>query len=95
MCANFTESAPLGRLSRKIAMSVLVCVVVRFCGCAPSGAVFKASALWVDAFYKSICQFVNLSVRLSVRLSVCVFTFEVTYKHILAPTSQSRMSNIF
>ena len=27
--------------------------------------------------------------------SVCVFTFEVPFKHLFAPTSQSRMSNIF
>ena len=31
----------------------------------------KASALWVDAFYKSICPSVCLSVCLSVYLSVC------------------------
>ena len=34
-------------------------------------AVFKASALWADAFYKSICPSVCTSVRLSVCLSVC------------------------
>ena len=51
----------------------------------------------------SISQFVRLSVRLSGRLSgrlsVClsvrVFTFEVPFKRPCAPTSQSRMSNIF
>ena len=32
---------------------------------------FKASALWADAFYKSICPSVRLSVCPSVRLSVC------------------------
>ena len=53
--------------------------------------IFKASALWADAFYKSKCP----SVCLSVCLSVCVFTFEVPFKRLFAPTSQSRMSNIF
>ena len=42
----------------------------------------------------SISQFVRLSFRLSVRLSVCVFTFEVPFKRFFAPTSQSWMSNI-
>ena len=36
-----------------------------------------------------------MSVCLSVCLSVCVFTFEVPFKRLFAPTSQSRMSNIF
>ena len=36
---------------------------------------------------------VRLSVCLSVR--VCVFTFEVPFKRLFAPTSRSRMSNIF
>ena len=55
--------------------------------------VFKASALWANAFYKSN---VRLSVVcLSVRLFVCVFTFEVPFKRLCAPTSQSQMSNIF
>ena len=31
----------------------------------------------------------------SVRPSVCVFTFEVPFKRLFAPTSPSRMSNIF
>ena len=44
---------------------------------------FKASALWADAFYKSICPY------------VCVFTFEVPFNSLFAPTSRSRMSNIF
>ena len=52
---------------------------------------FKASALWADAFYKSQCP----SVCPSVRLSVCLFTFEVPFNRLLAPTSQSWMSNIF
>ena len=42
----------------------------------------------------SISQNFRLSVRLFVRLSVCVFTFEVPFKRLFAPTSQSRMSNI-
>ena len=57
----------------------------------------KASALWANAFYKSKCPSVGLSVRLFVRLysSVRVFTFEVPFQRLFAPTSQSRMSNIF
>ena len=43
----------------------------------------------------SISRFVRLSVCLSVCPSVCVFTFEVPFKRLFAPTSQSRMSNIF
>ena len=49
--------------------------------------VFKASA---DAFYKSKCP----SVRVSVRVSVRLFTFDVPFKHIFFPTSRSRMSKI-
>ena len=52
---------------------------------------FKASALWTDAFYKSKC----LSVCPCVGPSVCVFTFEVPFKRLFAPTSRSQMSNIF
>ena len=33
--------------------------------------IFKASALWADAFYKSICLYVCVSVC----VSVCLFTF--------------------
>ena len=36
-----------------------------------------------------------LSISRFVRLSVCVFTFEVRFKCLFAPTSQSRTSNIF
>ena len=56
---------------------------------------FKASALWADAFYKSKCSSVCLSVCLFVCSSVRLFTFEVPFKHLFAPTSWSRMSNIF
>ena len=48
--------------------------------------IFKASALWADAFYKSICP--------SVCPCVCPFTFEVPFNGLFAPTSRSRMSNI-
>ena len=57
--------------------------------------IFKASALWADAIYRSICPYVCLSVCLSVCLCVCAFTFELPFKRLFAPTSQSRMSNIF
>ena len=48
--------------------------------------IFKASALWANAFYKLICPYVCVSVYL--------LTFEVLFKRLFAPTSQSRMSNI-
>ena len=50
-------------------------------------SILKESALWADAFYKSKCP--------SVCLSVCVFTFEVPFKRLFVPTSRSWMSNIF
>ena len=56
---------------------------------------FPESALWADSVYKSICPSVRLSVRLSVCPCVCRFTFEVPFNGLFAPTSQSRMSNIF
>ena len=49
--------------------------------------VFKASALWADAFYKLKFPCVCPCVRL--------FTFEVPFKRLFAPTSRSRMSKIF
>ena len=52
-----------------------------------SKAVFKALALWADAFYKSICPYVCLCVSL--------FTFEVPFKRLFASTSQSQMSKVF
>ena len=57
--------------------------------------IFKASALWADAFYKSKCPSVCPCVCVSVCPSVCLFTFEVTFNGLFAPTSRSRMSNIF
>ena len=38
---------------------------------------------------------ISRNVRLSVHLSVHVFTSEVPFKRLFAPTSRSRMSNIF
>ena len=43
----------------------------------------------------TISRFVRLSVRPSVCLYVREFTFEVPFQRLLAPTSQSWMSNIF
>ena len=43
--------------------------------------IFKASALWADAFYKSKCP----SVCVSVCLCVCVFTFGVPFKRLFPP----------
>ena len=36
---------------------------------------FKALALWADAFYKLICPYVCVSVCVSLCVSVCLFTF--------------------
>ena len=43
----------------------------------------------------SISRNVLMFVRVSVCLSVCVFTFEVPFNGLFAPTSRSRMFNIF
>ena len=43
----------------------------------------------------SISQFVRPSVRLYVCPSVCLFTFEVPFNGLFAPTSRSQMFNIF
>ena len=43
----------------------------------------------------SISRFVCPSVRVCVCPTVCVFTFEVPFNGLFAPTSRSRMSNIF
>ena len=51
--------------------------------------VFKASAHWAVAFYKSKCPFMCPSICL------CVFTFEVPFKRLFAPISQNRMSKNF
>ena len=53
--------------------------------------IFKASALLAAAFYKSKCP----SVCRPVCLSFCLFTFEVPFKRLFAPTSWSRMSQDF
>ena len=37
---------------------------------------------------------ISQNVRLCVRVSVCLFTFEVLFKRLFAPTSQSQMSKI-
>ena len=47
--------------------------------------IFKASALWADAFYKS-------PVNLSICVCVGLFTFEVLFKCFFASTSQNWMS---
>ena len=46
---------------------------------------------WPSGPMLSISQFV----RPSVCLYVCLFTFEIPFNSLFAPTSQSRMSNIF
>ena len=43
----------------------------------------------------SISRNIRLSVCLSACLSVCVFTFEVPFNGLFAPSSQTWMSNIF
>ena len=52
-------------------------------------SLFKALALWANAFYKSKCPSVCPSVRLSVCPSVCLFTFEVPFNGLFAHTSRS------
>ena len=52
---------------------------------------FKASALLADAIYKSKYP----SVCRCVCVFVCLFTFEVPFNGLFAPTSGSRMSNFF
>ena len=64
---------------------------LRKCSSKLNGIIFKASALWADAFYKLKCP----SVCPCVRVFVCLFTFEVPFNGIFSPTSRSRMSNIF
>ena len=56
---------------------------------------FQSIGFWANAFYKSKCPSVCLSVCVAVCLSVCMFTFEVPFNGLFAPTSRSRMSNIF
>ena len=48
-----------------------------------TATIFKASALWADAFYKSKCPYVCVCVC----VSVCLFTFEVPFNGLCAPTS--------
>ena len=87
---NYSENRPINWDNRLSASGKKKCIN-------PHGVenktiiIFKASALWADAFYKSKYP----SVCLSVCLSVCVFTFEVPLKRLFAPTSLSRMSHIF
>ena len=47
-------------------------------------SIFKASTLWANAFYKTICPYV----------CVCLFTFEVLFKCLFALTSWNWMSKI-
>ena len=72
-------------LEKNIALNFRILVV----------GIFKASALWADAFYKSKCPSVCPFVCLSNCPSVRQFTFEIPFKRLFAPPSQSRMSNIF
>ena len=51
--------------------------------------------IWPYGLMHSISRFVCRSVCLSVRLSVRVFTFELPFKRLFAPTSWNQMSNIF
>ena len=52
--------------------------------------IFKASALWADDFYKSVCPYACLSVC----LSVCLFTFEVPFNVFLPPLPKVRCPKI-
>ena len=73
----------------------LICAALYICvkpgrglGGQKSG-VFKAWALWAIAFQ------VNFSISVSVCVSICLFTFEVPFKCIFAPTSKIWMSKSF
>ena len=49
--------------------------------------IFKASALWADAVHMCVC--------LCECLAVCLFTFQVPFKRLFTPTSQSQMFKNF
>ena len=92
MCICISNHMP------EVTFSFLMCRLVFWHGThmvresvSPAYRIFKASALLADAFYKSKCP----SVCVSVRPSVCVFTFEVLFNGLFAPPSRSRMSHIF
>ena len=79
---KFSPTRPSGLNRLVVAKSVCLYVCplpMRFSKHRPSGQMLSISR----------------NVRLSVCPSVCVFTFEVLFKRLFAPTSQSRMSNIF
>ena len=66
--------------SKCLFLNIWIFQFIKFC-------IFKASALWADAFYKSKYPYVCLF--------VCLFTFKVPFNGLFAPTSLSWMSNIF
>ena len=72
----FTRPWPLGQANR---VMVWMCLSVCLHVCL-SPYIFKAWALWADAFYKSKCP----SVCVFVRPSVCLFTFEVPFNGLFA-----------
>ena len=87
---GFSLHGPTGQIQSLIRNVRMLCVV---CLCHFFSFVkrlFKASALWAEAFYKSKCPYVCLFVCVSVRL----FTFEVPFNGLFAPTSRSQISNI-
>ena len=79
-CHNYINILIVGSIQQIIFVKLLYLFIV-----------FKASALWADAFYKSKCP----SVCPSVCPCVCLFTFEVLFNGLFAPTSRNQMSNIF
>ena len=79
---HFPKNAKLSKMSHTDAFEgdiILLCF-------------FKESALWADASYKSKCPSVCVFVCPSVCLSV---HFWGTFHGLFAPTSRSRMSNIY
>ena len=84
---------------KKCPKSIQLWLCIRYC----TDRLTRGHVRHFDQFLKhrpfglmlSISQNVRLSVSLSVRLCVCLFTFEVPFNGRFAPTSRSRMSNIF
>ena len=77
-----------------VQMVVIIKIEINFISAISSKAqahYFLSIGPLADAFNKSICPYVCLCVC----QSVCLFTFEVPFKRLIAPISLNRMSKIF